>query len=76
MTTTQTDMPWPDPDVCQDLSDPDQESTPDPQNCECFYHCVGQMVHGHECCQPGLAFNPETLTCDWPFNVPSCNISG
>ena len=67
-------MPWPYPDICQNLPDPDQDATPDPHNCQCFYHCVSEMIHGHECCQPGLAFNPETLTCDWAYNVPNCNI--
>ena len=68
------DMPWPDPTVCQNLPDPDQDTAVDEQNCHCFYHCVGQTIHGHECCQPGLAFNPETLTCDWSFNVSNCDI--
>ena len=24
-------------------------------------------------CGDGLAFNPVTLDCDWPYNVPGCS---
>ena len=44
------------------------------QNCQCVYQCAGGEIQGHECCPPGLVFNPDALVCDWPFNVPDCDI--
>ena len=69
-----TEIPWPGPNVCEDITDPNQDVTSDPQSCQCYYLCAGQQIHGHECCPNGLVFNPEILNCDWPFNVPNCDV--
>lgn len=48
---------------------------PVPKDCSVFYVCSkfrGQWVVVVEHCAPGTVFNPESLTCDWPYNVPSC----
>ena len=67
-----TPMPWPCQDCCSDVTDPNQDVIDDPDNCQCYYLCAGANVQGHECCAPGLVFNPELMICDWPFNVPDC----
>ena len=67
-------MPWPGPNVCETVTDVNQDITADPKNCQCYFLCSDQQIHGHECCPNGLVFNPEFLICDWPFNVPSCNV--
>lgn len=67
-----TPMPWPSPNHCEDLTDPNQDIIADPNDCQCFYFCDHQQIHGHECCSPPLVFNPESLTCDFAFNVPDC----
>ena len=64
-------MPWPGPNYCEDVTD-DQNTTQDPDSCYCFYHCSAEMVMGHECCAPGLVYNPALQNCDWPYNVPEC----
>ena len=69
-----TPMPWPGPNVCDDVTNPNQNDAADPENCQCFYQCAGGEIQGHECCPPGLVFNPDALVCDWPFNVPDCDI--
>jgi len=69
-----TEIPWPGPNVCEDIVDPNQDITSDPESCQCYYLCSGQQIHGHECCPNGLVFNPEILNCDWPFNVPNCDV--
>ena len=68
-------MPWPGPNVCDGETNPDQNDAPDPENCQCFYKCDAGEIHGHECCPPGLVFNPDILVCDWPYNVPDCHIN-
>lgn len=69
-----TPMPWPGPNVCDGETNPNQNDAPDPENCKCFYKCDAGEIHGHECCPPGLVFNPDILVCDWPYNVPDCHI--
>ena len=69
-----TDIPWPGPNVCENMIDPNQDITLDPKDCQCYYLCSGEQIRGHECCPNGLVFNPEILNCDWPFNVPNCNV--
>ena len=69
-------MPWPDDNPCEghNESNPDVDTVPDEKDCHCFYHCSEQdTVLGHNCCAPGLAYNPETDVCDWEEDVPSCN---
>ena len=68
-----TPMPWPGPNYCEDVLSPEQDTIQDPDDCHCFFLCDSLQIHGHECCQSGLAFNPDILTCDWPFNVPNCD---
>ncbi|VVC89567.1 unnamed protein product [Leptidea sinapis] len=44
-----------------------------PNDCGQYRMCVG----GHALemlCPTGLAFNPAKASCDWPNNVPSCNV--
>ena len=65
-------MPWPGDNYCKDVTDPLQNVVADPEDCHCFYNCAGSQVQGHECCAPGLAFNPILLNCDWAFNVENC----
>ena len=49
-------MPWPH-NYCKDVPGA-MDVTEDLQNCHCFYYCNNHEVAGHECCKPGLAFNP------------------
>merc|ERR1712156_664791 len=67
-----TPMPWPGDNYCKDVTDPLQNVVADPEDCHCFYNCAGSQVQGHECCAPGLAFNPSLLNCDWAYNVENC----
>ena len=66
-------MPWPDDNDCKDVTDPMQSVVADSKNCHCFYDCAGGQIMGHECCDPGLAFNPSLLACDWSENVENCD---
>merc|ERR1711962_621978 len=68
-----TPIPWPEDNDCKDVTDPMQDVAPDSENCHCFYECAGGQVMGHECCAPGLAFNPSLLACDWSENVENCD---
>ncbi|VVC89562.1 unnamed protein product [Leptidea sinapis] len=44
-----------------------------PNDCGRYRMCVaGHAVEMS--CPTGLAFNPILSRCDWPFNVPSCNV--
>ena len=65
-------MPWPGPNYCQDV-DYYQDVVPDPEDCHCFYHCAQNTIHGHECCDTGLAFDPNLLLCNWAYNIPNCD---
>ena len=65
-------MPWPEDNYCQDVTDPMQDIVADPNDCHCFYHCSGSQVQGHECCAPGLGFNPSLMICDWTYNIENC----
>jgi len=52
----------------------DQSSAPEPVQTDCtkFYQCAEGAVSVQECAD-GTVFNPKTLVCDWPQNVPECN---
>ena len=70
----ETPMPWGE-NYCIDHSSSGSftDTTADPNDCHCYYHCTSQdTVAGHECCSPGLAYNPVVETCDWEYNVPDC----
>lgn len=67
-----TPMPWPGPNVCEGVPET-EDTTADPENCHCFYQCSYEEIHGHECCEPGLAYNPVLNICDWAVNVPNCD---
>lgn len=44
---------------------------PDPDDCHFYYECIsGTAIHRE--CPAGLYYNPNTKTCDYPDNVPSC----
>ena len=69
-----TPMPWGE-NYCKDHSQSGAttDTTTDPNDCHCYYHCTSQdTIAGHECCPPGLAYNPAIEICDWPANVPNC----
>jgi len=62
----------PDPDgVCTQAG-----LVPDPDNCQLFYDCIPNgdtwTIIPYEC-SDGTVFNPDTETCDWPGDVPSCD---
>ncbi|XP_011691078.1 PREDICTED: uncharacterized protein LOC105452012 [Wasmannia auropunctata] len=42
-----------------------------PETCKKFLQCANGVTYVMDC-GPGTAFNPVTLVCDWPYNVPSC----
>ena len=68
-------MPWPE-NFCEGHSGDGtlMDTVPDPYDCVCFYHCNNQdEVSGHDCCQPGLAYDPSTGTCDWIYNIEGCD---
>jgi len=52
----------------------DESSAPEPVQTDCtkFYQCAEGAVSVQECAD-GTVFNPKTLVCDWPQNVPECN---
>ena len=66
-------MPWPGPNYCENVNDPKQHIVADPNDCHCFYDCADSQIYGHECCAPGLAFNPTISNCDWSWNVENCD---
>ena len=70
--TAETPMPWP-KNYCKDVPIGAMDVIADPEDCHCFFHCNNHEVAGHECCKPGLAFNPVLKACDWAYNVPSCD---
>lgn len=41
----------------------------DPNDCVSYYNCDASLVAHPYTCPTGLMFNPDTHTCDWPFNV-------
>ncbi len=38
-----------------------------------FYQCANGVTYLLEC-QNGAVFNPASGICDWPHNVPECNV--
>ncbi|GAB1869312.1 Neurotrypsin [Camponotus japonicus] len=44
---------------------------PHPETCKKFLQCANGVTYIMDC-GPGTAFNPITIVCDWPYNVPSC----
>ena len=48
----------------------------DPESCSYFLSCVyytdSDAFVYRQACPEDLYFNPETIECDWQFNVPSC----
>ncbi|XP_034943923.1 protein obstructor-E-like [Chelonus insularis] len=45
----------------------------DEANCGQFINCADGVGHLFNCPE-GLAFNSETYRCDWPDQVPDCNV--
>ncbi|XP_033185357.1 protein obstructor-E [Bombus vancouverensis nearcticus] len=45
----------------------------DQQNCGKFMSCVEGRAHVFHCPE-GLAFNSESYRCDWPDQVPDCDV--
>merc|ERR1711970_301743 len=58
---------------CEDVTDPNQSTAADPEDCHCFYDCAGEVAMEHHCCAEGLAFDPVLLVCDWEANIDNCN---
>ena len=54
------------------MTDPNQSTAADPEDCHCFYDCAGQVAMEHHCCADGLAFDPVLLVCDWEANIENC----
>ncbi|KAK2719892.1 protein obstructor-E-like [Artemia franciscana] len=46
--------------------------TGDKANCGTFRNCVGGVAHDFNCPE-GLAFNEQSLRCDWPEQTESCD---
>ncbi|XP_076809993.1 calcium-activated chloride channel regulator 3A-1-like [Clavelina lepadiformis] len=44
---------------------------PIPGKCNKYYQCNAGILIERDC-PPGLVFNPDTLYCDWTYNVPGC----
>ncbi|KAL0104423.1 hypothetical protein PUN28_017273 [Cardiocondyla obscurior] len=44
---------------------------PHPETCKQFLQCTNGITYVMDC-GPGTVFNPITLICDWPYNVPGC----
>lgn len=47
----------------------------DAADCGRFMNCAAGRGYVFDC-PDGLAYNPETLHCDWPDQVPSCDAEG
>ncbi|WP_160712299.1 chitin binding peritrophin-A domain-containing protein [Chitinophaga solisilvae] len=47
----------------------------DPTDCSKFYRCMDGTYYPYTC-MPGTVFNPATVQCDWPENVPGCEAGG
>uniref|UniRef100_A0A7M5V667 Chitin-binding type-2 domain-containing protein n=1 Tax=Clytia hemisphaerica TaxID=252671 RepID=A0A7M5V667_9CNID len=61
-------IPAPDTrDVCK-LTFPDGDIA-DPQSCSRYYTCSNGLSIGPRPCPPGLYYNPDIKSCDWPQNV-------
>merc|ERR1712168_13304 len=72
VSSTTPGQPTPPPnDKCDGTPGP----KPDPEDCHDYYTCSVQngewIIQEHSCGE--LAFNPESGTCDWPYNVPACD---
>lgn len=48
---------------------------PDPDDCTVFYRCHLGVPEPMKC-PTGEVFNPISLQCDWPYNVPGCENAG
>ncbi|XP_011499966.1 PREDICTED: uncharacterized protein LOC105363863 [Ceratosolen solmsi marchali] len=48
---------------------------PYPDNCEKFLQCANGITYSMDC-GSGTVYNPITLVCDWPRNVPGCSEEG
>ncbi|XP_041974046.1 protein obstructor-E-like [Aricia agestis] len=49
--------------------------SPKATSSECGRYIICSAGHAYDMyCPFGLAFNPATSSCDWPYNVPSCNV--
>merc|ERR1712109_9146 len=57
---------------CEGVTDPNQSTAADPEDCHCFYDCAGEVAMEHHCCADGLAFDPVLLVCDWEANIENC----
>ena len=42
------------------------------ETCKKFLQCASGRSFVMDC-GPGTVFNPITMVCDWPYNVPDCN---
>ena len=47
----------------------------DKLDCTKYYMCEGERRH-HMPCPVKLVFNPSQNVCDWPENVPGCEVTG
>ena len=45
---------------------------PHPETCKKFLQCGNGKTVIMDC-GPGTVFNPKTMICDWPYNVPGCS---
>lgn len=52
---------------------------PNPASCKSFYMCINGIPYLFDCPVDGsgnqLVFNPSINQCDYPINVPGCNVS-
>lgn len=45
------------------------------KSCGDFVNCVGGVEHQFKCPE-GLAWHPKLWRCEWPDQVPTCNVEG
>ena len=64
-----TDLPLTTETISDSFTCTENGDFPNPEECSTYYSCVHGVAHLRAC--PGdTLFNPNTLYCDWPANVP------
>ncbi|XP_069136172.1 peritrophin-44-like [Argopecten irradians] len=49
---------------------PDRKFADVDNNCTSYYTCYRHSFYGHNNCSPGLVFDENLQSCNWPRNVP------